>query len=309
MLPIAHKIRLSPNNKQETYFKKGCGTARFAWNWALEAWNESYKAGERPSGLQLKKQFNAIKKQEFPWVYQVTKYACQQPFLQLQQAWKRFFKGLGSKPKFKSKHKSQDSFYIGGDQIKVNGNKVKIPNLGWVKMTETIRFDGKINSATISRTADAWYISFQIETADALLNVRENQTHIGIDLGLTNFATFSNGVAIAPPKPLHEYLRRLARLNRQLVRKQKGSNNFKKAKKRLARLHARIANIRRDFLHKITTALTTNFSHIAVESLNVSGMIKNKRLAKSIVSAKPRGWFFSNAAIQSRMVWLYDSCC
>ena len=117
-MQIAHKIELKANNTQETYFKKACGISRFTWNWALGKWNERYTAGLKSSGMDLKKQFNAIKEAEYPWTYEVTKYASQQPFLDLQDAFSRFFKKLGGKPKFKKKGKSHDSFYIVGDQIK-----------------------------------------------------------------------------------------------------------------------------------------------------------------------------------------------
>jgi putative transposase len=127
---LAHKIELKPNNKQITYFKKACGVSRLAWNWGVAKWEEYYKAGKKVNGMILKKEFNSIKKKEFPFVYEVTKYACQQPFIQLNEAYNRFFKGLAKKPKFKKKNKSNDSFYIGGDQIKVKGKKVHIPNLG-----------------------------------------------------------------------------------------------------------------------------------------------------------------------------------
>ena len=118
---LAHKIELKPNNKQITYFKKACGVSRFAWNWGLANWQEQYKNGLKPSGMSLKKEFNAIKKEQFPFTYEVTKYASQQPFIQLQEAYNRFFKKLGGNPKFKKKNKSRKSFYIGGDQIKDTG--------------------------------------------------------------------------------------------------------------------------------------------------------------------------------------------
>jgi putative transposase len=119
--------------------------------------------------MSLKKEFNSLKKSQFPFTYEVTKYASQQPFLQLQSAFKSFFKKERGKPRFKKKNRSKDSFYIGGDQIKVDGKKVKIPNLGWVKMAENIRFGGKILNATISKIADKWFISFGIEPSMSYL--------------------------------------------------------------------------------------------------------------------------------------------
>ena len=133
-MQIAHKIELKANNKQKTYFAKAVGTARFAWNWALTEWEKQYKEGAKPSGMKLKKEFNAIKKTQFPWTKEVTKYAAQQPFLDLQDAYNRFFKKIAKRPKLKKKGKSKDSFYVGGDQIKIKDDKIWVPNLGFVAL-------------------------------------------------------------------------------------------------------------------------------------------------------------------------------
>ncbi len=296
---LAHKIELKPNNKQITYFKKACGISRLAWNWGLAKWEEQYKAGLKPSGMSLKKEFNDIKKKEFPYVYEVTKYACQQPFIQLQTAWKKYFDYCKNKkgtkvgrPKFKKKGKTKDSFYIGGDQIVLNkqGTHVKIPNLGYVRLSENIRYQGTILSATVSRQADSWFISFAIEPSISFIPCK-NQASVGVDVGSKALATLSNGIQIESPKPLKIKLRRLKRLSRQLSKKQhsrfKGdktpqSNNYKKQAVKVAKLHADISNIRKDTLHKLTTFLTDNFQYIAIEDLNIKGMMANNKLARTI---------------------------
>ncbi len=282
-MQIAHKIELKTNNVQVTYFKRACGVARFAWNWGLAEWDQQFKSGQKPSGMALKKQFNALKEAEFPWTYEVTKYASQQPFLDLQDAWKRFFKKLGGKPRFKKKGKSHDSFYVGGDQIKLDESKrrIKIPNLGWVKMRESLRFEGKINSVVISRTADRWFASIQVETPISFPR-HENQVSVGVDLGVLQLATLSDGVMFQSPKPLQKLLRRLKRLSRKFSKKIKGSGRSKKTAESLARLHMRIANIRRDTLHKVTTTIADNYSHIGIEELHVKGMVRNSKLARAI---------------------------
>jgi len=287
---IAHKIELKANNTQIIYLKQACGVARLAWNWGLSNWQQQYIDGLNPSGMSLKKEFNAIKKELFPFVYNVTKYAVQQPFIQLQEAYKRFFKKIGGKPKFKKKGKSKDSFYIGGDQIKIERQKVKIPNLGWVKLREDIRFEGKILNATVSRIADRWFISFTIKPSMSYLPCK-NQASVGIDLGIKKLAVLSNGSYVESPRPLKKLLRKLKKLSRQLSRKRhsrkKGdttpqSNNYKKFKLKIAKLHKKIADIRRDALHKFTTYLTDNFKYISIEDLNVKGMMSNHKLARSI---------------------------
>jgi putative transposase len=282
-MQIAHKIELKSNNAQESYFKKACGISRFSWNWALGQWNLQYASGLRPSGMSLKKQFNAIKQAEYPWIYEVTKYACQQPFLDLQEAFTRFFKKEAGRPKFKKKGKSHDSFYIGGDQIKLDETKrrIKIPHLDWVRMREKLRFEGKINSVVISRTADRWFVSIQID-APIEFPKHENQMSVGIDLGINQLATLSDGIAFRAPKPLKKQLWRLRRQSRKLSRKVLGSNNFKKQTQALAKLHRRIGNIRKDTLHKVTSFLASTYSQIGVEDLNVKGMVRNHKLARSI---------------------------
>jgi len=287
---LAHKIELKPNNKQITYFKKACGVSRLAWNWGVAKWEEYYKAGKKVNGMILKKEFNSIKKKEFPFIYEVTKYATWQPFIQLNEAYNRFFKAKAKKPKFKKKNRTLDSFYIGGDQIKVKGKKVKIPNLGWVRMREEIRFIGKIANATISKIAHRWFISFAIKPFMSYLPCK-NQASVGCDLGIKHFAVLSNGSFIDNPKPLNKKLKRLKRLSKQLSKKQhprkkgnttKVSNNFKKHSLKLAKLHSKIANIRKDFLHKFTTYLTDNFKYISIENLNIKGMMSNHKLSRAI---------------------------
>lgn len=288
-MQIAHKIELKPNNKQQTYFKKACGISRFVWNWALAEWNRVYEGNQKCakekriqiSGMSLKKRFNALKKEKFPWITEVTKYAAQQPFLELQKAWQRFFRKGGGKPVFKKKNKSKDSFYIGGDQVKVEGKKIWIPRLGFVRLREKVRFKGHIQGITISRTADKWFVSIQVDT-EIKYKKHESQVPIGIDLGINALATLSNGVAFIAPKPLKATLRRLKRKQRKLTKKVKGSKNYEKQRHRISRHHMKVANIRKDYLHKITTWVTGHYSAIGIEDLNVKGMMANRRLARSI---------------------------
>lgn len=280
-LTLAHKIRLRPNREQETYFLRACGISRFVWNWALEAWNKGYERGDKPNALELKRQFNAIKAEAFPWTYEVTKYASQQPFLHLQSAFHRFFGKQSQYPRFKKKG-VHDSFYIGGDHIQVKGKSIRIPKLGWVRMRESLRFTGKVNSATVSRVADHWYVSLSVELRETPKPC-ESQEGIGVDLGINRLATLSNGEMFEGPKPLTKALKRIRRLSRRLSHKKKGSKNRDKARTKLARLHHRIRNVRQDGLHKLTSYLTQNFDEIVIEDLNVKGMSGNRHLARAIL--------------------------
>jgi len=282
-ITLTHKIRLDPTYKQEKYFRQACGVARFTWNWGLSEWKRQFACGGKPSGLKLKKQFNAIKPVEFPWTYDVTKYASQQPFIFLQSAFRRFFSKQACYPKFKKKG-VHDSFYIGNDHFRLAGKKIRIPRLGWVRMREALRFTGRVVSATVSRIADMWFVSLNVELSQPPLPC-ESQAGVGVDLGIRKLATLFDGKGVTEvegPKPLGNLIKKLRRLQRQLSRRENGSRNRWKARIKVARLHYRIACIRQDGLHKLTTFLTANYRTIAIEDLNVKGMMGNRRLARSI---------------------------
>lgn len=284
---IAHKIALDPNNAQATYFARAAGTARFAYNWALAEWQRQYAAWKQDNSLPkhsqaaLRRQLNAIKREQFPWMLEVTKNAPQMAIIQLGEAFKNFFAGRAKYPKFRKKG-VHDRFTLTNDQFSIDGSCIRIPHLGWVRMRESLRFAGKIMSATISRVADRWFVSITVDTEDPPKSRAENQGAVGVDLGVAALATLSTGETITGPKPHKALLDRLRRLSRSLSRKQKGSSNRRKAKAKLARLHARIANIRSDALHKLTTEITRRFHTIGIEDLNVRGMAKNRHLARSI---------------------------
>jgi putative transposase len=285
---ISHKIRLNPNNKQATYLSKAAGTARFAYNWALAEWQTQYAAWKddndlpKPSQFSLRKQLNAIKREQFPWMLEVTKNAPQMAIIQLGAAFKNFFAGRAKYPQFKKKGKSRDSFTLTNDQFAIDACRIRIPNLGSVRMRETLRFSGKILSATISRTADQWFASITVDTDSNHLPHAENQGVVGVDLGVSALATLSTGEVVVGAKPHKALLSRLQRLSRRLSRKVKGSANRNKAKRKLAKLRARIANIRKDTLHQLTTDVTRRFALIGIEDLNVSGMVKNRHLSRAI---------------------------
>lgn len=283
----AHCIALDPNNWQATYFAKASGVARFAYNWALAEWKDQYEEHKKdankpqPSEAALRRQLNAMKRQQFPWMLEVTKNAPQMAIIQLGQAFRNFFSKKAKYPQFRKKGKD-DRFSLTNDQFEVDGFRIRIPNLGWVRMREKLRFVGKILSATISRTADCWFVSITVDTDDVPLQPFPTETPVGVDLGISSFATLSTGEKILGPKPHTVLLKRLKCLAKGLSRKQKGSKNRAKAKTKLARLYARIANIRLDAIHKLTTRLVNSFSMICIEDLNVKRMVQNRRLSRHI---------------------------
>ena len=277
---LSQRIALDLNNVQATYFRKSCGTARFAYNWARAQWEAQYKAGQKPTAFKLCKQFNAIKKAEFPWVSEVTSRAQEGAILNLGEAYKRFFRKESAYPKFK-KRGVKDSFELPYRYVEVRDNTVRVPSLGWVRTFQPLRFQGLIKVAHIVRHGHRWFLSVAIETENPFPQ-SENQAAVGVDLGVTTMATLSTGEKLTGPKPHFHLLKRLRRLNKSLSRKQNGSRNRDKAKRRLSQLHARIGNIRKDFLHRLTNRLVTNFRVIAIEDLNVKGMVRNRPLARAI---------------------------
>lgn len=315
---LAHRIALDPNREQRRYFAQACGVARFAYNWGLAEWKRMREAGEKPTAGKLAKKLNAIKGEQFPWMYDVTKCAPQHALIALGKAFERFFKHIaavkaGAKdiqkvgyPQFKRKHAARDSFRAdngplkGKPTFKVEGKCLWLPRIGWVRMHEALRFDGKdrkggttgrirplgkLLSVTVSRTGDRWFASITVELVDYVVPARENQAVGGVDLGITTLATLHDGTKVDGPRALRKELTKLRRLNRSLSRKKKFSKNWQKAKQRLARHHQRIKNLRRDSMHKLTTGLIREFTVLGIEDLNVRGMLQNRRLARSVGDA------------------------
>jgi len=279
----AHKIRLHPTPEQAVYFAKAAGTARFVWNWALAEWKRHYEAGEKPTAFKLKKQFNAIRREQFPWTWEVTKNASDQPFLDLGKAFTAFFEGKARHPCFKSKKRSKPSFYLANDQFELGDHRIWIPKLGWVNMAENLRFKGKVTGARITNTADWWFVSLTVELLDELPEPRK--AAVGIDVGLNRLATLSTAEEYENQAFLKAALRKLRQANKRLHRRKPGSKNREKARKQVARLHYRITCLRDDVLHKLTTRVASCYGIVGIEDLNLKGLLKNRHLARSFSDA------------------------
>src|SRR5215467_12184876 len=279
----AQKIRLHPTLEQVQYFARAAGVARFVWNWALAEWNRHYEAGEKPTALDLKKHFNQIRREQFPWTWDVTKNASDQPFLDLGKAFTAFFEGKARRPKFKSKKRSKPSFYLANDQLELGDHRIWIPKLGWVNMAENLRFTGKVTGARVTKTADWWFVSLGVELPDAL--PEHTQAAVGIDVGLNRLATLSTGEGVENQAFLKTALKKLRRANKRLHRRKLGSKNREKARRQVARLYYRITCLRDDVLHKLTTQLASCYGIIGIEDLNLRGLLKNRKLARSFSDA------------------------
>lgn len=280
MLYRGEILELNPNRRQTTYFRKACGVARLTYNWGLEEWTRQYQAGGKPNHRALDKQFNALKRERFPFVTEVTKCAAQIALQQLGAAFANFFRGTAKAPKFR-KRGVQDRFSLANDVVKLRSDAVYISKLGWVRLKHAPRFAGRLLNAKVFTRGEHWFISLGWELPD-FKPLAQTKKSVGVDLGIKHFATLSNGEKIANPRHLRRNLKRLKRLSRAYSRKQAKSNNQRKARATLSRLHYRIACLRKDFLHKTTTALLKRFGVVAIEDLNVAGLLKNHKLAQAI---------------------------
>ena len=283
---LGFKTELKLNNNQRTQLAKHCGVARHAWNWGLaltknildhNASNPADKV-KFPTAVDLHKWLVAMVKPEFEWYYEVSKCAPQYALRHLAEAWKQAFKKVKKSPGFKNKGRA-DSFTVDG-ALKIESFRVKVPVIGWLKTYERLPVGYQPKSFTISRTADRWYVSWKIETAPT--NEQKSVPVVGVDLGVKVLATLSSGEVFEGAKSYRRYSRQLSRLQYLYRHKQRGSANWKKAQRKIARLHQKIANIRKDTLHKLTSYLAKNHGRIGIEDLNVSGMMANHKLAKAI---------------------------
>lgn len=271
-----YRYELDPNNVQRTKLHQFSGTARFAYNWAL---NRIKNKIARPNAIQLHREWNNWKRENAPWWSTVSKCVPQEAFRNLQKAFKGFFNKKTKYPKFKSKKRSRNSFRLTGS-IRIEGKHVALPRLGTIKLKEISNVEGRILAATIIEVAGKWFVNIRVQQE---IEASKNQgSTIGVDLGVKNLATFSDGQTIEGPKALKNKLHLFKRIQRKLTRTQRGSKRRERAKKRLAKLHYKVKCIRSDSLHKLTTMLTKTYGVVGIEDLNVSGMMKNRNLARSI---------------------------
>jgi putative transposase len=301
----SYRFALNPSPAQQRALRSHAGGARFAWNWGLAQCKERYEAERKwYSAMELHRLWNQVKKSDpaLAWWNQNSKCAYQEAFRDLDRALRDFVKShkghrkgrrLGF-PRFKKRGRNRDSFRLYG-VIRCVGASVTLPRLGTVATHESTRKlarrvengSARILSATVSRTAQRWFVSFTCEVQRAFpqRHLRPG-TAIGIDLGVTTLLTGVDDVGtvitVAGPRALQSSLRKLRRTSKAHSRKSKGSANRRKAAGRLARIHARVASVRADALHKATTDLARKYQTIVCEDLNVTGMLANRQLARAI---------------------------
>ena len=294
---VSFKTELKLNNKQKTLLAKHAGVARHAYNWGLATCFKALENNEKlPTAIDLHKKLVAEVKPIYSWYYEVSKCAPQQALRNLSTAFKNWWIHKHTKcPRFKKKG-HHDSFYLEGG-LKVSGNRLKLPRIGWVNVHENLPAITPKN-VTISRHADRWFISFKYELDIA--NTPKIRERIGVDIGINSLATCSDGTVIKNRKAYRKHKKKLARLQRNLARKQKGSKNRQKAQVKLARQHKKVVQIRKDTIHKLTSWLAKNHSEIVIENLNVSGMLKNHRLASAVADC---GFYEFRRQLEYKTEW------
>ena len=294
----AHKIRLCLTTAARTYFNRAAGTARHAHNWCLNVADAYFRLnGETLSDFDLRKLWNAHRSIMLPWTYEVTKHAGDSGVDHYCSARKNWFNSLKKRkanpksalhfrrPKLKTKRRSKKSFTL--YEVTADDVTLKVPKLGRVRMTERVRFPGKIKHVTISEQGGHWFASFLVELSkDYVYPHRcETQAVVGIDLGLNAQLTLSTGEKLPNPKFYRRHERKLKRAHRALSRKQKGSRNHAKARQHLNEAHAHLSDLRLDHVHQMTTPVVRQFLWIGIEDLAVAYMMKNQSLARALADA------------------------
>ena len=273
----SHKIALDPTVDQRSWFSQQCGYARFAFNHALS----DFKVSESRHWKELNKRFN-IAKRDIEWAKSMDQRAALFGIKHLGNAISRWRTGQNRFPK-KKKRRDRQSYSTDPTSVTIKGKRIRLPKLGWVRMFQKLRFTGEVVKVTLSRTAHRWFVSITVDTGktNAPRDTRGLPV-VGIDVGINSLATLDTGKKYPNPRPLKRYERKLRREQRKLRKKVFLSNNWYKQKRKVERIHYRIACIRIDAQHKATTEIVKRAGVIGIETLKITNMLKNKHLAKAL---------------------------
>ena len=317
----AYKFELMPNGEQQRDMRRFSGACRFVFNKALALQKANHESGEKFIGYvaMAKRLTDWRNGPETPWLKDAPCHPLQHALKDLERAFKNFFAKRADFPRFKRKGSGESFRYPDAKQFKLDQANPKmarifLPKLGWMRLRLSREVLGAIKNATVSLNAGKWYVSIQTER-EVAQPVPAASTAIGIDMGITRFATFSDGKFIAPLNSFKKHEQRLARYQRRMSRKVKFSNNWNKAKRRVQNTHTRISNARRDYLHKTSTTISQNHAFVCIEDLRVRNMSKsatgdtekpgkNVRAKSGLNKAiLDQGWFEFRRQLEYKLGW------
>ncbi|ADE13552.1 transposase, IS605 OrfB family [Nitrosococcus halophilus Nc 4] len=301
----AYKFRFYPTPTQKRQLAIEFGHARYVWNWALERRTKAYKAqGESLNTIRLSRQLTVLKQTECPWLSEATASCHTQKLRDQDRAFKNFFAGRGKYPRFKRRHQTQSVRYqLDQRHVAKNFNAesklLKLPKLGTLKLKWSQRMGGIPKMVTVSKDpAGRYFVSMACEVEIAALPARKNA--VGVDVGVKDVVVTSSGDKSGAPKYTYQYARQLKKAQRRLSKKKKGSQRRRRQQQRVARIHARIADSRRDFLNQQSSKLINENQVICLEDLNIKGMLRNRRLSKAVADC---GLYELRRQIECKAKW------